>query len=95
MVTMGTTKIVCGMCGTSATVKNEDLEVMREYRCSNPECNRRMTDMELVGLKAVYFLRLATIYRNTFGNRKSRFDYEIDLSMKYTPDWAISADDGS
>lgn len=95
MVAMGTTKIVCRMCGTSATVKNEDLEVMREHRCTNPECKMRMTDQEFTNMKAAYLLRLSVAYRNTFGSCNSRFDYEIDLSMKYTPDWAISAGNGS
>lgn len=83
------------MCGTSATVKNEDLEVMREHRCTNPDCEMRMTDQEFASLKAVFHLRLATIYRNAFGSCNNWFDYDIDLSMKYVPDWAISAGNGS
>ena len=92
---MGTTKIVCRMCGASATVKNEDREVMREHRCTNPDCRMRMTDHEFVNLKAAYLLRLSVAFRNAFGSCNSRFDYDIDLSMKYVPDWAISAGNGS
>lgn len=94
MVTFGTTKITCRMCGTSATIKNEDLEVMREHRCTNPDCNTRMADQEFTNMKAAYLLRLSVAYRNAFGSCKNWFDYDIDLSMKYVPDWAISAENG-
>ena len=95
MVLMGTTKVTCRLCGTSAVLKNEDLEVMREHRCTNPECNARMTDHQFTNMKAAYFLGLAAKYAEHFGKGYQGFSFEIDLSMKYVPDWAISEQDGS
>lgn len=95
MVTMGTTKIICGLCGATAQVKNEDLEVMREHRCNNPSCNARMTDQQMADMKAEYFLGLAVKYAEAFGSGFELFDYEIDIKPEYKPDWAISAEDGS
>lgn len=95
MVLMGTTKVTCRLCGTSAVLKNEDLEVMREHRCTNPECNARMTDQQFTTMKAAYFLTLAGRYALAFGNGYNSFLYEIDINPEYTPDWAVSAENGN
>ena len=95
MVTKGTTKVTCRLCGTSAVLKNEDMEVMREHRCTNPECNARMNDHQFTNMKAAYFLGMAAKFAEHFGKAYQDFSFEIDISLKYTPDWAVSAENGS
>ena len=89
MVTMGKTKIVCGFCKGTTELKNEDLEVMREWRCTH--CNVKMSDHQFATMKATYYMGLAAKYWQAFGEPLKSFMYEIDIDMKYTPDWAISA----
>lgn len=86
---MGTTKIICGFCKGTTELKNEELEAMREFRCAN--CNVKMPDQTFVNLKAGYYLGLSARYAEHFGRAPQSFRYEIDLSMKYTPDWAVEA----
>lgn len=95
MVTMGITKITCQLCGAAEEVKNEDLEVLREYRCKNPDCKCRMTDHQFANMKAGYYLGLAIKHTEAFGNATKYFKYEIDINPEYTPDWAVSAENGN
>ena len=89
MVTMGKTKIVCGFCKGTTELKNEDLEVMREWSCTH--CNVKMSDHQFATMKATYYMGLVAKYGRAFGKPPKSFKYEIDIDMKYTPDWAVSA----